>query len=312
MVVLSYRNERTIAAALESLLDQGEPLEIVVSHSGGGDTPALLCERFPDIHVDAVEERRRPGAARNAGVAASRAPYVSFHAGDSIALPGWAAGRLELHRNGARVVGSAIAPPRGLAPLAAHVLLHSTRMPHVTPEPHLRFGASYAREVLERYGPFPERMDGEEDVELNERLIRAGVPVEGRPGSDRARVRRELGRADQQPVPARRPALPLPGASQAAGDPGCARVARRAVGADARRAAGVAGAARRARAQRAAGHRRLGRGGRGHPQRPAGMRITFLGHAGLYIETEAGSVLCARGSTRPTPAPGSPSRATRA
>jgi glycosyltransferase involved in cell wall biosynthesis len=182
VIVLSYRNERTIGAALESLLGQGEPLEIVVSHSGGGDTPALLRERFPDIHVDAAQGRRTPGAARNAGVVATRAPFVSFHAGDSLALPGWAAGRLELHRRGARVVGSAIAPPRGLAPLAAHVLLHSTRMPHVTPGPHLRFGASYTREVLEQYGPFPERMDGEEDVELNERLIRAGVPVEWAPG----------------------------------------------------------------------------------------------------------------------------------
>jgi GT2 family glycosyltransferase len=196
VVVLSYRNERTIVAALESLLEQGEPLEIMVSHSGGGDTPALLSERFPDVALDAVEERRTPGAARNAGIAASRAPYVSFHAADSVALPGWAKGRLERHRRGAEVVGSAIAPPARPAPLAAHLLLHSTRMPHVTPAPHLRFGASYSREVLERHGPFPERMDGEEDVELNDRLIEAGVPVEWAPGvvteTEYAQTSREL------------------------------------------------------------------------------------------------------------------------
>ena len=182
VIVMSYRNERSIGEALDSLLEQGEPLEIVVSHSGGGDTPALVRERYPGVTVAAGEERRTPGAARNAGIAASSAPYVSFHAADSVALPGWAAGRLELHRRGADVVGSAIAAPDRPAALAAHVLLHSTRMPHVTPAPHLRFGASYSREVLARYGPFSERMDGEEDVELNDRLIEAGVPVEWAPG----------------------------------------------------------------------------------------------------------------------------------
>ena len=182
VIVMSYRNERTIGAALDSLLDQGDPLEIVVSHSGGGETPALVRERYPGIHVDTAEERRTPGAARNAGIAASTAPFVSFHAADSVALPGWAGGRLELHRRGADVVGSAVAAPARPAPLAAHVLLLSPRMPHVTPAPHLRFGASYSREVLERYGPFSERMDGEEDVELNDRLIEAGVSVEWAPG----------------------------------------------------------------------------------------------------------------------------------
>src|SRR4051812_46792322 len=181
VVVLSYRNDHTVATALDSLLAQGESLEIAVSHSGGGETPGLVSERYPGVRLLASEARRRPGAARNAGVEATSAPLVSFLAADSVALPGWAAGRLRLHRRGAQAVGSAIAPPRRPASLAAHLLMHSTRMPHVVPGQHLRFGVSYTREVLLEHGPFPEDGDGEEDVELNARLIRAGVPLEWAP-----------------------------------------------------------------------------------------------------------------------------------
>lgn len=181
MVVLSYRNEHTVATALDSLLAQDAPLEIALSHSGGGPTPAIVSERYPGVRVLASEARRRPGAARNAGVEATSAPFVSFHAADSVALPGWAAGRLRRHRRGAQAVGSAIAPPRRPVSLAAHLLMHSTRMPHVVPGQHLRFGVSYSREVLLEHGPFPEDGDGEEDVEFNARLIRAGVPLEWAP-----------------------------------------------------------------------------------------------------------------------------------
>ena len=181
MVVLSYRNDHTVATALDSLLAQDEPLEIAVSHSGGGEAPALVSERYPDVRLLTSEQRRTPGAARNAGIAATSAPFVAFHAGDSVALPGWAAGRLRFHRRGAHAVGSALAAPRRPAALAGHLLLHSTRMPHVVPGQHLRFGVSYSREVLLEHGPFPEDGDGEEDVEFNARLIRAGVPVEWAP-----------------------------------------------------------------------------------------------------------------------------------
>jgi GT2 family glycosyltransferase len=40
VVVLSYRNDDTIVAAVDSLLGQEGPLEIIVSHSGPGDAPA--------------------------------------------------------------------------------------------------------------------------------------------------------------------------------------------------------------------------------------------------------------------------------
>jgi hypothetical protein len=179
LVVLSYRNEDTILAAVDSLRDQMEGCELVVSHSGGGATVELLERELPDVRVVASDERRLPGAARNAGVAATSAPIVGFLEGDCVAAPGWVAGRLRHHRAGAAVVASAVVPRQARAVAAAACLLqHGYRLPHLRrPGPYQRFGASYARELLERFGPFPEDLADSEDTALHARLLAAGVPI---------------------------------------------------------------------------------------------------------------------------------------
>jgi len=182
VVVLSYRNEDTVSAAIDSLLALGEPLEIVVSHSGGGATESLLERYGSAVNVAASEAQRLPGAARNAGVAASRAPYVAFLAADCQALPGWAAGRLDRHRAGARAVASALVPLERCGPaLASFLLQHNTRMAHLQLPAHFRFGVSYSRDVLKRYGPFLETLRHGEDVALNAKLLLAGVEIEWAP-----------------------------------------------------------------------------------------------------------------------------------
>lgn len=181
-VVLSYRNEDTVLDAVGSLLAQGVPIEVVVSHSGGGRTPELLAALFPSVRVVVSEERRLPGAARNAGVRATTAPYVSFLAADCRALPGWAEGRLRRHAAGAEAVASALTQAEpGLIPLTGHLLQNSFRLAHLTVSPMLRSGVSYTRELLERHGPFPETLAFGEDIAFNDRLIEAGVEIVAAP-----------------------------------------------------------------------------------------------------------------------------------
>jgi glycosyl transferase family 2 len=178
VVILSYRNEDTILDAVESLLAQDVALEIVVSHSGGGPTPALLADRHPSMEVVASSRRLLPGAARNAGVAASSAPYVAFLAADCVALPGWASGRLARHTAGAHAVGSALVPVHPSGPsLASFLLQHNSRMPHLTLPPHFRFGVSYSRVVLDRHGEFLETLRHGEDVAMNTSLLMNGVEI---------------------------------------------------------------------------------------------------------------------------------------
>jgi glycosyltransferase involved in cell wall biosynthesis len=178
VIVLSYRNEGTIAAAVESLCNQSELVEVIVSHSGGGATPALLRERFPSVRVVTAETRRLPGAARNAGLEQARGSFIAFLAGDCQASPGWAAGRLRYHRAGAAAVASVIAPlERRRSSVASHLLQHSDRMPHVEAPPYFRFGVSYTRELINRIGPFPEDLEFAEDVVVNWRALCAGVSI---------------------------------------------------------------------------------------------------------------------------------------
>ncbi|MGI8805081.1 MAG: glycosyltransferase family 2 protein [Thermoleophilaceae bacterium] len=181
VVILSYRNEDTILAAVDSILAQDPPAELVVSHSGGGRTPDLLRRERPEVGVVWAHERRLPGGARNAGLRATSAPYAAFLAADSRAEPGWVAGRLRHHRAGAAAVGSSIVPTtRTPASIASYLLRHSWRMPHVGDPRHAPTGGwpsglSYQREVFDAHGPFDEDMLRNEDTEFNHRLQHAGL-----------------------------------------------------------------------------------------------------------------------------------------
>ena len=173
-VVVLSQGEPTLERAVASLREQSEPADIVVAHSG----PTEVEHRLPGTRVVTSRAPLTPGAARNAGIAATDAPFVAFLAADCRARPGWVEGRLRRHRAGAAAVASAMAcPSGGGAALASHLLQHSTRMPHLDPAPELRFGVSYARGLLAEHGPFPEGQEGEEDVILNARLLAAAVPI---------------------------------------------------------------------------------------------------------------------------------------
>ena len=173
-VVLSLCNEPGLVAAVRSLLAQDTPAEIVVVNSGGGDPGATLREAGISIEVTTRHERLNPGAARNLGVAGTRAPYVAFLAADCIAEPGWVSGRLRGHRSGALAVASAVtnACPHSSCAWASYMLLFSRRAPgsSVPARDRKLFGLSYARELFERFGLFREDMRTGEDEELNTRF----------------------------------------------------------------------------------------------------------------------------------------------
>jgi glycosyltransferase involved in cell wall biosynthesis len=170
--VLSLRAERGLVAAVRSLLEQHEPLEIVVVNSGGGHAERRLAAAGIDIPVIEIPERLLPGAARNVAIEATRAPYVSFLAADCVALPGWVAGRLREHRRGAAAVAGTMANahPRSLSARAAYLLLHNRRMPETPEHMRLLYSLSYQRTLFERHGWFREDLLAGEDSEFNARV----------------------------------------------------------------------------------------------------------------------------------------------
>lgn len=171
-IVLAHGGAGLLSSALASLRDQGDELELVVVHSGGAPPPVPEGVRL--VHS---EQLLMPGAARNRGVEATRAPLVAFLAADCRALPGWATGRMREHAAGADVVADVLEPPAAPAARAAWLLQHRRRAARTAPELRLALGLSYRRELLARAGPFDEQLRQGEDSELNARVLAFGARV---------------------------------------------------------------------------------------------------------------------------------------
>jgi tetratricopeptide (TPR) repeat protein len=178
-VVIGFRNQPGLLSAVQSLLQQDEVPEIVVVNSGGGTVEASLAPVLGQIRLIACEVPVQVGAARNIGVAASRAPFVAFLAGDCLARPGWVSGRLSRHRAGALTVSSAVIGQENGGPvaLAANRLHYSTRDPQADPRTVLHFGLSYTRHLLDLCGIFPPGLSATEDSVLNRQALRFANPV---------------------------------------------------------------------------------------------------------------------------------------
>jgi len=90
VVVPTYNRAHVLGESVASLLAERDvDLEVVVVDDGSSDGTAELLARLGDPRVRALH-RPHAGiaAARNAGVAAARAPYIAFHDSDDRALPG--------------------------------------------------------------------------------------------------------------------------------------------------------------------------------------------------------------------------------
>jgi glycosyltransferase involved in cell wall biosynthesis len=87
IVIPVFNQARFLAEAIESCLAQTVPAgEIVVVDDGSGDDAAGIAARYGAI-VFRRQSNRGPAAARNAGLAATRAPCVAFLDADDRLLP---------------------------------------------------------------------------------------------------------------------------------------------------------------------------------------------------------------------------------
>ena len=168
-----------LVEAVQSLLVQSAPAELVVVNSGGGDAEARL--RAAGLIVPVVEcaDLLLPGATRNRGIAATKAPFLAFLAMDCLACPGWVAARVRAHKAGAKLVASSLLPDRIRSPIAwgSHLALHARRLPGTPAKEAALYGVSYARELFDQFGHFDERLRIGEDSEFNARTAVAGTPV---------------------------------------------------------------------------------------------------------------------------------------
>lgn len=178
VVVLALYAPDQAVHAVNSLLAQHPPVEIVVVNTGGGGMAEKMSRAGIDVLVAEIESPRFVGAARNIGIARTSAPYVAFLAADCLATPGWAAARLAAHRAGAAAVGTAVvnSDPDNVVAWAAHLCGWVRRLPgQQKRSEQQQHGASYDRILFAKYGLFREGLRTAEDTEFNRRLPEAPV-----------------------------------------------------------------------------------------------------------------------------------------
>jgi glycosyltransferase involved in cell wall biosynthesis len=187
VVVPAHDAEATIGATLAALTAQdiGRPFELIVVDDRSTDaTTAIATES--GARVVELAEQGGPGAARNAGAAASDAELIAFTDADCEPTAGWLREGVEALRNGADLVTGPIEPVRRPGPFDRTL---DVRGPSVLFESANVF---VRRALLEEIGGFerPPRLDipveaGHfgEDVVFGWRAVRAGARTAFAPGA---------------------------------------------------------------------------------------------------------------------------------
>jgi glycosyltransferase involved in cell wall biosynthesis len=179
VVIPTYNQAELLRACLARLLDQSLPaeaFEIIVVDDGSTDaTPAVVEATGPRVRAIRFPSNRGRSAARNAGIAAARAPVIVFIDSDVLVRRDFLQRHLAIHRRyGPDTLSRG---PVVSVPDAASV--GAARIPRIAASPAYLDTANAAvdRAALQRVGMFDEAFPGYgwEDFELGVRLRRAGV-----------------------------------------------------------------------------------------------------------------------------------------
>lgn len=183
VIIPTYNDADKIGETIESVLNQTfSDFELIVVDDGSTDGTKAVVERFHDPRIRYIwQSNQERSAARNNGLAASRAPFIDFLDADDRYLPGKLAHQVPVLRDHPEV-GMVLS---GWVETDAqwHALLERRPwLTHPDPEPRdwffiqlTRIGASLTRrEWLTQIGGFDPDFSAVEDVDMWLRLIAAG------------------------------------------------------------------------------------------------------------------------------------------
>ena len=177
IVVIAYNEAARIARCLAALTTQDHPgrYEIIVVDDGSTDNTAMIAGRYaPTVRVVRLPHNQGRGAARRAGVDASRGTAIGFVDADIVVGTDWLRRCLEALPGRAAVGGIAV-PDGDVAPLAR--ITGAAMRPVAGSMPITGNNVLFDGAILRRTG-FDENARLGEDFRLAARLIEEGHLLE--------------------------------------------------------------------------------------------------------------------------------------
>jgi GT2 family glycosyltransferase len=184
VLIPAYNAAGTIRATLKSLLAQGfdEPFEIIVVDSSSDETPHIIVDEFPNVHLIHKDEQTDPGTARNLGITQAKGEIIACIDADCIAPADWLERMVAAQQAGHEVVGGTVenGNVEGLIAWAGYLGEFREWLPVGRPRlvDHVpTCNISYHRSIFARFGGFPTRFYPQEDLLFHWRLSQHGVPI---------------------------------------------------------------------------------------------------------------------------------------
>jgi GT2 family glycosyltransferase len=109
IIMPAYRSHQTIAASLQSFLEQDHAADLVVVDSSPDEHTAEIVAAFPDVRLLRPGRRLLPHAARNEGARATDTPLLLFTDPDIYAEPGSVAALVRARERHGGAVFAAVA-----------------------------------------------------------------------------------------------------------------------------------------------------------------------------------------------------------
>lgn len=87
VVIPAFNRERLVGEAIDSVLSQPVPLELIVVDDGSSDGTAAVVAAYGDAVRYQYQENRGIAGARNTGIGLAGAPYLAFLDSDDVWMP---------------------------------------------------------------------------------------------------------------------------------------------------------------------------------------------------------------------------------
>lgn len=181
IIIPHYNDVERLERCLEALMPQvTDDIEVVVADNASSVSIEGVEQRWPNVRI-VTQTEKGAGPARNAGVAATSAPWLLFIDADCVPAPSWVARGREIAREGT-VIGGRVdvfheTPPPQSGAEAFETVFAFRMESYLTKSAFLGSGNLVtSRRVFETVGGF--RPAVSEDKDWSQRAARAGFQLD--------------------------------------------------------------------------------------------------------------------------------------